>query len=542
MSNEIPEMIGKYKVQGIIAKGGMGVVYKAIHPSLKRYVVIKKMTARNKSGNAERFKKEAQILLDLQSPYIVHLFDYFTEGGYRYMVEELVDGYALDKLISRQVSLPVPLAMLIMQDSCYALKYAHSKDIVHRDIKPGNILISKRGEIKLADFGIASDSQADETLTQTGIALGTPAYMPPEQFENSAAVDNRADVYALGIMLYEMVTGTKPYPGTFSVETLNTIKKGKYIKPSKIEKSVPKEVEKLIHKMIRPNPKKRYQSIDQVLKIVKKFLKHYDTHEIRVQLAKSVIATKDYNFPDFIQKDKKVRIIRKTFISVASIALVCFGVWRSGLVHHFVLRPFYKPVVFEIVMPRSQFNQMDLPMKITFYENDNENIPQVNNSIRNFNVKGTRFYEYIFNSTDQITHDRPTAINKTYTMKPVWLKKGNYRAKIVVGPYVWWKSFSVNDERFNYTCDFLKNMKCPLSIYPYAFDIETMENITETAVFKINYKNKWVDISDVPAEELQSSAVWKIKTSCEGYEDEIFSLLIDWYQDQLIVSAALKKL
>ena len=215
MSDEFPPMIGKYKVQGIIAKGGMGVVYKAIHPSLKRYVVIKKMTARGHAGDAGRFKREAQLLLDLQSPYIVHLFDYFTEGSYRYMVEELVDGAALDSLIKRQNSLPVPLAMLIMQDACYALKYAHSKGIVHRDIKPGNILLSKRGEIKLADFGIASDHAEGGTgnaslknmveststvtggdLTQSGVALGTPAYMPPEQFEDSARVDHRADIYA----------------------------------------------------------------------------------------------------------------------------------------------------------------------------------------------------------------------------------------------------------------------------------------------------------------------------------------------------------
>jgi serine/threonine protein kinase len=101
MPETFPPEIGKYKILGVIAHGGMGVVYKAVHPSLKRYVVIKKMTARGNNSNAERFKREAQILLDLQSPYIVHLFDYFTEGGYRYMVEELVDGAALDKLLAK---------------------------------------------------------------------------------------------------------------------------------------------------------------------------------------------------------------------------------------------------------------------------------------------------------------------------------------------------------------------------------------------------------------------------------------------------------
>ena len=109
MSDTFPQMIGKYKIIEIIAKGGMGVVYKAFHPSLKRYVVIKKMTARKNSANIERFKREAQILLDLQSPYIVHLFDYFTEGSYRYMVEELVDGIALDKLIHKR---PRPFAFV----------------------------------------------------------------------------------------------------------------------------------------------------------------------------------------------------------------------------------------------------------------------------------------------------------------------------------------------------------------------------------------------------------------------------------------------
>ena len=152
------ETIGKYKNCTKIATGGMGAVYLATHPELKRKVVIKKLIL--KSGGAairERFKREARILSELSSPYVVRMFDYFTEGRANYIVLEFVDGMSLDKLIEKQVSLPPELALLIFLDACLGLKNAHSKDIVHRDIKPGNILISKRAEVKLADFGIASD-------------------------------------------------------------------------------------------------------------------------------------------------------------------------------------------------------------------------------------------------------------------------------------------------------------------------------------------------------------------------------------------------
>ncbi|MDY5123743.1 MAG: serine/threonine-protein kinase [Treponema sp.] len=541
MADDFPSVIGKYKVLGIIAKGGMGVVYKAIHPSLKRYVVIKKMTARNKSGNAERFKKEAQILLDLQSPYIVHLFDYFTEDGYRYMVEELVDGMAVDNLITKQMSIPVPIAMLIMQDACYALKYAHSKDIVHRDIKPGNILISKRGEIKLADFGIASDSEEKENITATGVALGTPAYMPPEQFEDSANVDNRADIYALGIMLYEMVTGTKPYPGTFSLETLNTIKKGRYISPRKIDKTVPREVCSLIHKMIKPKAKKRYQSIDQVLKVVKKYLKHYDVHEIRVQLAKSVLDKKSVTFPKFEQKDKYKILFRKIFFSVLFVALLIFAGFKTGFFYRTIFRHWITPVNVEMVMPRALSEKMDLPMKAYFFENDNEKIPEVKFTRRTFAVKGSRFYEKFSSVNKKLEVSRPASKNKTYTMQSVYMKQGDYRVKVVVGPYVWWKSFSVGKEDVLLDCDFLKGMVRNLNITATAIDAETGKDITELCEFRVLYKNKWQLLTEVPAEELKSASVCKIKVSSEGYQEENYSLLIDWYQDNILISAALKK-
>ena len=542
MSDEFPQMIGKYKILGIIAKGGMGIVYKAIHPSLKRYVIIKKLTARGKSGNAERFKKEAQILLDLQSPYIVHLFDYFTEAGYRYMVEELVDGLALDNLIKKQTSLPCPIAMLFMQDACFALKYAHSKDIVHRDIKPGNILISKRGEIKLADFGIASDNEEKENnLTQTGVALGTPAYMPPEQFEDSANVDNRADIYALGIMLYEMVTGTKPYPGTFSLETLNTIKKGKYISPRKIDKTIPKKIAKLINKMIKPKAKNRYQNIDSVLKEVKKYLKHYDTHELRVQIAKAVLAKNTYEFKNLEPKDKIKQRIKIISISAISAILLFVSAWKVGLIHKTILSPWYTQVKIEMQMPKSLSTNMDLPIKVFFFENDGNEIPEVNGSERTFFVKGSRFIDKIIPSNEELEVSRPAAKNKTYTINTVYIKPGDYRAKVVVGPYVWWKSFSVTDKNETLECDFLKNMIRSIKIRPSAFDAKTGNEITTQTIFSVLINNEWKPLDTINLEELKSGTVWKIKAESEGYSEEIFSLLIDWFQDEIFVSASLSK-
>ncbi|MBQ1794607.1 MAG: serine/threonine protein kinase [Treponema sp.] len=156
-STPTPDVIGKYRIINQIAQGGMGAVFKAVHPSLRRDVIIKKLTLR--TGNSsirERFKREAQILMDLSSPYIVRMFDFFTEARNDYIVLEFVDGMSLDKLLEKQQSLSPQLALLIFLDACYGLKHAHSKGIVHRDIKPGNILISRRAEVKLSDFGIAS--------------------------------------------------------------------------------------------------------------------------------------------------------------------------------------------------------------------------------------------------------------------------------------------------------------------------------------------------------------------------------------------------
>lgn len=523
MGEEVPTLIGKYKVQSKIAQGGMGVVYKAIHPSLKRDVVIKKMAMKSSSMAKERFKKEAQILLDMQSPYIVHLFDYFTEGPYRYMVEEFVDGLALDKLIKKQTIVDPLVALLILQDACFALKFAHSKGIVHRDIKPGNILISRRAEVKLADFGIASDENDDPSdKTQSGVTLGTPAYMPPEQFENSSTVDNRADIYALGIMLYEMVTGTKPYPSEYSKENIARIKKGKYISPKKIDKTIPPVICKLIKKMLKPKAKHRFQSVNPIIKIIKKYLKNYDTHAIRVELAKIVISQKPYKVVDFIKKKNPWKIGLVAILTSGILIFLASYLWNQGLVHKYLLRNFYSPVVLTMKMPESSSPASEISAQAIFFK-FGKKIEEVKDSQRTF-YEGTI-------AKNGVISKRLLSKNKNYITKPLYLTPGEYRVKIVIGSNVWWKSFSVGNKDKIIEVDNFKQIKRPISAFFTAFDSKTGDDITKNTKFTVLYNNKWVLVDNIPVDKLTSTNVWKFRAECEGYTSEIFSLLIDWYQD-----------
>ena len=539
------ETIGKYKNCTKIATGGMGAVYLAAHPELKRKVVIKKLIL--KSGGAairERFKREARILSELSSPYVVRMFDYFTEGRANYIVLEFVDGMSLDKLIEKQVSLPPELALLIFLDACLGLKNAHSKDIVHRDIKPGNILISKRAEVKLADFGIASDekdefeepkktvdsdktvvSTKNSSITQAGSTLGTPAYMSPEQLMDSSSVDVRADIYSMGVMLYEMVTGSKPYAGDMSPETIAKIKKGKYIPPQKIVKNLPPVVKTLIRKMMKPEPEKRYKSLEPVIAKVRRYLKNYDTHAIRVSLAQSIISTKTIKFPLYIPKNYKAKRIALGACAVCAVALLFCEAWNSGMIHRTVLRNWFTPVSLSMLMPSTASVNADLPARAFFFVNDNDGIPEVPNTRRVFSV----------------AKNSSKGKNLEYITKDVFLRPGEYRIKIAEGPYVWWKSISVGKEKVIMNLDFLKNASRNITVHFSAMDCETGKDLTQSSLFRIQVGSKWVDASKVDFSKLKTGNVYKFLMIHEGYYDEYFSLLIDWYQDELFITGNMRK-
>lgn len=243
-------MLPQYQIEALIGRGGMGVVYKGRQASLKRAVAIKLLPA-ELSANAEfisRFEREAQTLASLSHQGIVAIFDFGqTSEGHLYFVMEFVDGTDLAHVLHGQ-RLNSSHALELTIQICEALHYAHDMGVVHRDIKPANVLITQDGRAKLADFGLARPlSTANTQLTATNAVMGTPDYMAPEQWQGKA--DHRADIYALGVMLYEMLTGTRPQ-GAFDL-------------PS-IKSKVDARLDEVVIKAMRQEPERRYQKVSEL--------------------------------------------------------------------------------------------------------------------------------------------------------------------------------------------------------------------------------------------------------------------------------------
>ncbi|MGB9720622.1 MAG: serine/threonine protein kinase [bacterium] len=264
------QSIGNYKILKSIGKGGMAQVYTAIQGSLDRVVVLKQMK-RNLDGEAQaRFKREARICANLHHKNIVEIYDYFREGGEHYLVMEYIEGMSLDDLIEKEAPFHPLLTAAIAREVCLALVCAHKNGIIHRDIKPKNILISKDGVVKLADFGVARDIDAPD-LTTTGAIIGTPFYMSPEQAGGGRA-GFQSDIFSLGVVLYEMVTGKKPFVAEENQGIISKICRGKYKSPFWLDPHHSFRLSRIINKAMKRNPRARYKSAEDMLKALNSFL------------------------------------------------------------------------------------------------------------------------------------------------------------------------------------------------------------------------------------------------------------------------------
>ncbi len=256
------EYIGTYKIIDKIGEGGMAFIYKAVQPSLKRTVVIKKLKDPNREI-INRFKKEALLSASFHHENLVAIYDFIYTNRNYYLVMEHVDGEDLQTIIEHLAPIPPQIAMLIAMGIARGLEYTHTRNIIHRDIKPSNILISYDGNVKIIDFGIARDDLSTR-LTLTGMIVGTPAYMSPEQ-ANGDVLTNKSDLFSLGVLLYEMVTGIKPFEGTNQSEVLSKIIRGKYINPQRINPNIPYRLKRIIKKCLQHNPAHRYQSATELI-------------------------------------------------------------------------------------------------------------------------------------------------------------------------------------------------------------------------------------------------------------------------------------
>ena len=207
---EGPRRIGPYEIRETIGQGGMAAVYKAHQPSLDRVVALKVISAHLASETEfmERFRQEALASARLTHPNIVIVHDFGEDGGVPYLVMEYVEGTTLSELLDDALS-PERAQNLVDQIAA-GLDYAHSRGVVHRDIKPQNVLVTPEGRVVLADFGLARIMESAKRLTMTGGIVGTPEYMSPEQAAGRPT-DQRTDIYALGVILFEMIVGSRPY-------------------------------------------------------------------------------------------------------------------------------------------------------------------------------------------------------------------------------------------------------------------------------------------------------------------------------------------
>ncbi len=249
--------LGRYSVQACVGAGGMGTVFRGTQLSLGRPVAIKVLRVSDGYDYAfeDRFRREARAMAQLSHPNIVAIYDYGHLGSeFLYFVMELVDGMDMGEIM-RQGRMTEELALQFLPQIFIALEYAHSKGIVHRDIKPANIMLTRQGEVKVTDFGLAKNFIiAPTVVTETQMVMGTPEYASPEQFEAHREVDHRADIYALGVMMYQMLTGALP--------------RGSWLPPSKLRPTLDPRLDGIVTRAMLQDRVQRFQSVTDMRRLL----------------------------------------------------------------------------------------------------------------------------------------------------------------------------------------------------------------------------------------------------------------------------------
>lgn len=342
------ERIGNCRVVDEVASGGMAVVYRAIQDDLHRTVAIKALKSSMVSDEqiAVRFEREAESLAALQHENIINVYDFHRQHGGLFIVMEYVEGTDIYDLLDICGRLPSDVAAIIAVQVARALDYVHYRNVIHRDIKPANIMVSRHGGVKLMDFGIARDENRGEELTQTGTGIGTPSYMSPEQILGDK-LDGSSDIFSLGIVLYQMVTGRKPFVEDRERSVMNKIRTTAHTPARKLNADIPKELERIIDKCLEKEPKNRWRSGQALVMALERYLAknvemNYHTRLVLFQKNRDILTqleVDEYLNPKMLEmnnplspKNVQVRRLLRRALIVQS-AVLAVATLMVGLIH-----------------------------------------------------------------------------------------------------------------------------------------------------------------------------------------------------------------
>ena len=260
--------LGDFQLVHKLGEGGMGAVFKARQISLDREAAVKVLHRHLAADPSfvQRFLREARIMARLEHPNTVRCLFVGEEHGFHYFAMEFIDGGSLESWMKRLGRLEVGDALHVILACAHALQEAHDQGVVHRDMKPDNVLLTRKGVVKVADLGLAKATRGEDvSLTRTGTGAGTPVYMAPEQFRDVKRVEPRSDIYSLGCMLYYFLTGNPPFQGETYVELLEAKEKGQYPPARRSNDGVPPRLDLIIDKMLAKAPEVRYQSCAELI-------------------------------------------------------------------------------------------------------------------------------------------------------------------------------------------------------------------------------------------------------------------------------------